>query len=246
MPLDHGWHTHTYFTTYKVRLRNANKWVNLLDKGRMTSLDNPEVRALASRYGDPDYVLAEDWIPEVPGINAPGDYMKDYAPNPGAYALKVRGQGATREPTSTTSPPSRRPRRRRLRRRRVASRLAANFQSPTTNFQAALIFQRGFLRNSRATNLHPARARVSIEDYSVSNRAVSRLARNPYFGAVTGIGPGARNTSRVSSGLVGHVVGPTGALPISVASCGSRWTVLPPTTVISTLMFGMSSWGTVM
>ena len=55
----------------------------------MTSLDNPEVRALASRYGDPDYLLAEDWIPEVPGINAPGDYLKDYAPNPGGYALQV-------------------------------------------------------------------------------------------------------------------------------------------------------------
>jgi hypothetical protein len=88
-PFDHGWHTHTYFTTYKVKLRNTDKWVNLLDKGRMTSLDDPEVRALASRYGDPDYLLAEDWIPEVPGINAPGDYMKDYAQNPGAYSLKV-------------------------------------------------------------------------------------------------------------------------------------------------------------
>ncbi len=86
---DHGWHTQTYFTTYKVRLRNANKWVNILDKGHMTSLDNPEVRALASRYGDPNYLLTEDWIPEVPGINAPGDYLKDYAPNPGDYAFKV-------------------------------------------------------------------------------------------------------------------------------------------------------------
>jgi hypothetical protein len=86
---DHGWHTQTYFTTYRVRLRNANKWVNLLDKGHMTTLDNPEVRALASRYGDPNYLLTEDWIPEVPGINAPGDYLKDYAPNPGAYAFKV-------------------------------------------------------------------------------------------------------------------------------------------------------------
>jgi hypothetical protein len=86
---DHGWHTQTYFTTYRVRLRNANKWVNILEKGHMTSLDNPEVRALASRYGDPNYLLTEDWIPEVPGINAPGDYMKDYAPNPGEYAFKV-------------------------------------------------------------------------------------------------------------------------------------------------------------
>ena len=89
VPFDHGWHTHTYFTTYKVRLRNANKWVTLLDKGRMTSLDDPEVRALASRYGDPDYLLTEDWIPEVPGINAPGDYLKDYAQKPGEYSLKV-------------------------------------------------------------------------------------------------------------------------------------------------------------
>jgi hypothetical protein len=88
-PVDHGWHTHTYFTTYKVRLRNANKWVSLLDKGHMTSLDNPEVRALASRYGDPNYLLTEDWIPEVPGINAPGDYLKDYAPDPGSYAIKL-------------------------------------------------------------------------------------------------------------------------------------------------------------
>jgi len=89
VPFDHGWHTHTYFTTYKVRLRNANKWVNLLEKGHMTSLDNAEVRALASRYGDPDYLLTEDWIPEVPGINVPGDYLKDYAPNPGKYSLQV-------------------------------------------------------------------------------------------------------------------------------------------------------------
>ena len=89
VPFDHGWHTHTYFTTYKLRLRNADKWVTLLDKGRMTSLDDPEVRALASRYGDPDYMLAEDWIPEVPGINAPGDYLKDYAQKPGEYSLKV-------------------------------------------------------------------------------------------------------------------------------------------------------------
>ena len=89
VPKDHGWHTHTYFTTYRVRLRNANKWVNLIEKGHMTSLDHPEVRALASRYGDPDYLLTEDWVPEVPGINAPGDYLKDYAANPGAYSLKV-------------------------------------------------------------------------------------------------------------------------------------------------------------
>ena len=79
-----------------MRLRNADKWVALLDKGRMTSLDHPEVRALASRYGNPDDVLAEDWIPEVPGINAPGDYLKDYAPNPGQVLDQGAGKGEQR------------------------------------------------------------------------------------------------------------------------------------------------------
>ena len=84
LPRDHGWHTHTYFTTYRVRLRNANQWVNITDKGRMTSLDNPEVRALASRYGDPDQLLTEDWRPGIPGINQPGDYTA-YGADPWKY-----------------------------------------------------------------------------------------------------------------------------------------------------------------
>lgn len=82
LPRDHGFHTHQYFPTYQVRLRRADKWVALVDKGHLTSFDNPEVRALASRYGKPEDLLTEDWIPEVPGINAPGTYMTDYAPDP--------------------------------------------------------------------------------------------------------------------------------------------------------------------
>ena len=58
-----------------------NRWVTITDKGRMTSLDNPEVRALASRYGNPDELLQEDWRPGMPGINQPGDYA-DYAQDP--------------------------------------------------------------------------------------------------------------------------------------------------------------------
>jgi hypothetical protein len=81
LPRDHGFHTHTYFTTYRVRLRNANQWVTITDKGRMTSLDNPEVRALASRYGNPDELLQVDWRPGMPGINMPGDYSA-YAQDP--------------------------------------------------------------------------------------------------------------------------------------------------------------------
>jgi hypothetical protein len=32
--------------------------------------------------GNPDELLKEKWIPRYPGINMPGDYMKDYASDP--------------------------------------------------------------------------------------------------------------------------------------------------------------------
>lgn len=85
LPIDHSFHVRVQFLTYQVRLRNANRWVSLIEKGHLSSLDNPEVRALASRYGDPDRILSEDWVPGVPGINAPGRY-EDYAQNPYKYA----------------------------------------------------------------------------------------------------------------------------------------------------------------
>ena len=47
--------------------------------------DDAEVRALASRYGNPDEILKRDWIPELPGITVPGDYNEDYASDPGTY-----------------------------------------------------------------------------------------------------------------------------------------------------------------
>ncbi len=94
LPGYHGFHIHTYFTTYQAHLRDTNKWLTLIDKGHLTALDNSEARALASRYGNPDKVLAESWIPEVPGINVPGNYERDYAPNPYKYSQMVMGQGA--------------------------------------------------------------------------------------------------------------------------------------------------------
>jgi hypothetical protein len=42
------------------------------------------VRALASRYGNPDELLQEDWRPGMPGINLPGEYSS-YAANPWQY-----------------------------------------------------------------------------------------------------------------------------------------------------------------
>jgi hypothetical protein len=42
------------------------------------------VRALASRYGNPDDLLQEDWRPGVLGINQAGEYAS-YAQNPWKY-----------------------------------------------------------------------------------------------------------------------------------------------------------------
>ena len=55
-------------------------------------LDDPEVRKIAAKYGNPDELLREDWIPAIPGINVPGDYMKDYAANPEAWVKKEHRQ----------------------------------------------------------------------------------------------------------------------------------------------------------
>ena len=88
LPFYHGLHLHLYFPTYTVDIRNTNRSVDIIRNGRMTSLDDPEVRALASRYGDPDEVLAEDWVAEIPGLNAPGNF-EDYALDPYPYHRAV-------------------------------------------------------------------------------------------------------------------------------------------------------------
>jgi hypothetical protein len=92
LPGSHGFHMHTYFNTMKLHLRGSDKWVTLLNRGRSTSLDSAEVRALASRYGNPDKILATEWVPELPGINAKGNYLRDYAPNPYKYATGVQAR----------------------------------------------------------------------------------------------------------------------------------------------------------
>lgn len=43
----------------------------IIDRGHMIALDAPEVRKVAEKFGDPDKLLAEDWIPAISGVNAP-------------------------------------------------------------------------------------------------------------------------------------------------------------------------------
>lgn len=82
LPKDHWWHIHNLLLTYRVRVRGTkNTWITLIDKGELTAYRSPEIRALASRYGDPREVLGDDWVAHLPGINAPGRY-EDYAKDP--------------------------------------------------------------------------------------------------------------------------------------------------------------------
>ena len=89
LPNDHWWHIHNTLPTYRVRVRGTkNSWLTLIDKGEVTALKSPEIRALASRYGNPDEVLSDDWSPYLPGINAPGKYQ-DYAKDPWQTIMTV-------------------------------------------------------------------------------------------------------------------------------------------------------------
>jgi hypothetical protein len=80
MPWGHV-HVHLNFPTYEATLHSGEE-VTLIDNGRLTVLDDPEVREYAREFGDPDELLSEDWIPAVPGLNTEGDYHEDYANNP--------------------------------------------------------------------------------------------------------------------------------------------------------------------
>ncbi len=82
LPNDHWWHIHNTLPTYRVKVRGTkSSWLTLIDKGEVTALKSPEIRALASRYGNPDEVLSDDWAPYIPGVNAPGKFQ-DYAKDP--------------------------------------------------------------------------------------------------------------------------------------------------------------------
>ncbi len=80
-------HIHNYFITM-VATHADGKKVTVINKGHLAALDDPRVRQEAAKYGDPDQLLNEDWIPAIPGINVPGDYANDYANDPQAWIAK--------------------------------------------------------------------------------------------------------------------------------------------------------------
>lgn len=107
LPVGHGMHQHTLLPTYQVRIRDTDQWETVINNGRLAALDDPEVRALAARYGDPDEVLSSDYVPPYPGINVPGNFMEDYAKDPGAYWTKwAKGIVEGSSPYMETAPVS--------------------------------------------------------------------------------------------------------------------------------------------
>ena len=73
-------HVHLLFPTYAMTTKRGEE-ITIIDKGRLTTLDDPEVRDFAAKFGDPDQLLREDWIPSIPGITADGNY-DDFARDP--------------------------------------------------------------------------------------------------------------------------------------------------------------------
>jgi hypothetical protein len=87
LPKGHSMHQHNLLPTMQVRIRELDQWVTLIEHGGLTALQDTYVRALASRYGNPNDILRRDYISAMPGINMPGSY-EQYARNPGAYWIR--------------------------------------------------------------------------------------------------------------------------------------------------------------
>ncbi len=83
-------HIHIRFPTYDIT-NTRGETTRIIDKGRMTAFDDPEIRQLASRWGDPDKLLRRLWVPAMPGINYPGDYQRDFGSDPLVWMRKWKG-----------------------------------------------------------------------------------------------------------------------------------------------------------
>jgi hypothetical protein len=86
MPIVGHWHVHLNFPTVEIEKKGGGK-ERIIEDGRLLALDDPEIRKIASKYGDPELFLQEDWIPAIPGINVDGDYWRDYANDPADWTM---------------------------------------------------------------------------------------------------------------------------------------------------------------
>ena len=76
-------HIHLLFPTLVVTAKDGTDYT-VIRNGRLTALDDPEVRSVAAKHGDADELLKEDWVARIPGITSSGSY-EDYATDPGKW-----------------------------------------------------------------------------------------------------------------------------------------------------------------
>jgi hypothetical protein len=77
-------HLHVHLLSATLIVETPHGDVPVIEGGRLAAYDDPEVRDLAAMFGDPDQLLHDDWVPEIPGITSPGDYS-EYAREPSRW-----------------------------------------------------------------------------------------------------------------------------------------------------------------
>ncbi len=77
-------HLHVHLLSATLTVETPRGDVPVIENGRLSAYDDPEVRDLAATFGDPDQLLHDDWVPDIPGITVPGDYAA-YARDPARW-----------------------------------------------------------------------------------------------------------------------------------------------------------------
>lgn len=83
-------HLHVHLMSATLVVQTAAGDIPVIEGGRLSAYDDADVRDLAARYGDPDEVLHDDWVPSIPGITVPGDY-EAYARDPAPWVYGEPG-----------------------------------------------------------------------------------------------------------------------------------------------------------
>ncbi len=77
-------HLHVHLLSATLTVETPRGDVPVIENGRLSAYDDPDVRDLAATFGDPDQLLHDDWVPDIPGITVPGDYAA-YAKDPARW-----------------------------------------------------------------------------------------------------------------------------------------------------------------
>ncbi|HEU4673309.1 MAG TPA: hypothetical protein VFS32_10450 [Candidatus Limnocylindrales bacterium] len=81
-------HLHVHLMAATMVVETPEGDVPVIENGRLSAYDDPDVRDLAAQFGDPDELLRDDWVPQIPGITVPGSY-EEYATDPARWVYGV-------------------------------------------------------------------------------------------------------------------------------------------------------------